>query len=98
MAATDLAEYLVRAGVPFREAHAVVGTHVREALAGAGSLRDLVAADPRLGPDAASLVADGTGVKMRTSPGAAGPSAFPAQLVAYQRMLAAEHSALDTDG
>jgi argininosuccinate lyase len=89
MAATDLAEYLVRAGVPFREAHAVVGTHVREALAGAGSLRDLVAADPRLGPDAASLVADGTGVKMRTSPGAAGPSAFPAQLVAYQRMLAA---------
>ena len=38
MAATDLAEYLVRAGVPFREAHAIVGRHVRGALAGEGSL------------------------------------------------------------
>ena len=44
-AATDLAEYLVRAGTPFREAHAIVGAHVRATLAGEGSLRDLVAAD-----------------------------------------------------
>ncbi|MDX2378125.1 MAG: lyase family protein, partial [Acidimicrobiia bacterium] len=94
MAATDLAEYLVRTGMPFREAHAVVGAHVRAALAGAASLRDLVAADPQLGPDAAALVADGVGVKMRTSPGAAGPAARDAQLAAYRRMLGAQRAAL----
>ena len=55
-AATDLAELLVRAGMPFRDAHAVVGALVRAALAGEGSLSDLVAADPVLGPDAAALV------------------------------------------
>ena len=37
------------------------------------SLRDLVAADDRLGPDAAALVGPGVGVQRRTSPGGAGP-------------------------
>jgi argininosuccinate lyase len=86
-AATDLAEYLVRAGTPFREAHAIVGAHVRATLAGAGSLRDLVAADPALGPDAAALVGPGVGVRMRTSRGAAGPEALPLQLESYRSML-----------
>ena len=36
-------------------------------------LRELVAADARLGPDAAALVAPGVGVQRRTSPGGAGP-------------------------
>ena len=43
-AAIDLAEYLVAAGTPFRDAHAVVGALVRAALAGEGSLVDLVSA------------------------------------------------------
>ncbi len=46
IAATDLAEWLVRAGMPFRDAHAVVGALVRRHLDGEGTLRDLVAADP----------------------------------------------------
>jgi argininosuccinate lyase len=95
-AATDLAEYLVRSGVPFREAHAIVGAHVRAHLAGEGALRDLVAGDPALGPDAAALVGPGVGVKMRTSRGAAGPEALPLQLVSYRAMLAAEQERLDT--
>ncbi len=94
-AATDLAEHLVRAGVPFREAHAIVGAHVRATLAGEGSLAERVAADPRLGPDAAALVGDGVGVRMRTSPGAAGPAALGAQLEAYRRMLDDERHALE---
>ena len=77
-AATDLAEFLVRSGMPFREAHAVVGAHVRAALAGEGSLSDLVAADPVLGADAAALVRPGVGVRMRTSRGGAGPEALDA--------------------
>ena len=57
IAATDLAEWLVRAGTPFREAHAIVGALVREHLDSGSSLRELAAAHPRLGPDAAALVA-----------------------------------------
>jgi argininosuccinate lyase len=87
-AATDLAELLVRRGMPFREAHAVVGAHVRAALAGEGALRELVASDPRLGPDAAELVGPGVGVRMRTSRGGAGPEALPDQLERYRQMLA----------
>jgi argininosuccinate lyase len=94
-AATDLAEYLVRSGMPFREAHAVVGAHVRAALAGEATLRDLVADDPLLGPDASALVADGVGVRMRTSPGAAGPAARDEQVDSYRRMLATQRSDLD---
>jgi argininosuccinate lyase len=89
-AATDLAEFLVRSGVPFRDAHAIVGSHVRGALAGAGSLADLVAADDRLGSEAAALVRPGVGVRMRSSPGAAGPAAFDRQLDGYRAMLDAE--------
>ncbi len=94
MAATDLAEHLVRDGVPFREAHAIVGAHVRAALAGEGTLRELVAADPRLGEDAAQLVGSGVGIQMRTSHGASGPSPRDAQLAAYREMLTRERSAL----
>jgi len=94
MAATDLAEFLVRAGLPFREAHAVVGAHVRAHLAGEGSLRDLVAADPQLGADAAALVGAGVGVRMRTSRGAAGPAALPAQIDSYRALLATDAARL----
>ncbi len=93
-AATDLAEFLVRSGLPFREAHAVVGAHVRAALAGEARLSDLVAADPLLGPDAAALVRPGVGVRMRTSRGGAGPEALGLQLESYRAMLADERSRL----
>ncbi|HEY5664094.1 MAG TPA: argininosuccinate lyase [Ilumatobacter sp.] len=89
MAATDLAEYLVRAGTPFRDAHALVGQLVRRHLAGEGSLADLAA--EAIDDDAAALVAPGVGVRLRSSPGAAGPQAFDAQLRRYRELLAAEH-------
>jgi argininosuccinate lyase len=92
-AATDLAEYLVRTGVPFRDAHAIVGQHVRAALAGEAGLAAVVAADERLGPDAAALVRPGVGVSMRTSPGGAGPAASAVQLEQYRSMLERERLA-----
>jgi argininosuccinate lyase len=94
MAATDLAEHLVRDGVPFREAHAIVGDLVQRTLAGDGALADLVAAHDRLGPEAAALVGPGVGVRMRRSPGAAGPDALPAQIDAFRALLADERAAL----
>jgi argininosuccinate lyase len=45
--ATDLAEYLVARGVPFREAHEVVGALVRETVAAKRSLADLTLAELR---------------------------------------------------
>ncbi|MBA3287429.1 MAG: argininosuccinate lyase, partial [Acidimicrobiia bacterium] len=68
-AATDLAEWLVEAGTPFRDAHAVVGALVRRHLEEGTSLGQLVAEDERLGPEAAALLAPGVGVRRRTSQG-----------------------------
>ncbi len=85
--ATDLAEWLVGRGMPFREAHAVVGALVRRCLAGEGSLRDLVAADPTLGPEAAALVAPGVSVTRRTTPGGAGPGPVADQLERFRRRV-----------
>lgn len=89
-AATDLAEFLVRTGMPFREAHAVVGALVREHLASRESLAALAAADSRLGPDAAALVAPGVSVTQRSSPGGGGPVPLPAQLARFRAQLAAD--------
>jgi argininosuccinate lyase len=93
-AATDLAEWLVVRGVPFRDAHAVVGGLVRRCLAGEGSLRDLAAADPALGPDAAALVRPGVGVRRRTTPGGAGPDPLAAQLLRFRGQLDADRGRL----
>ncbi len=86
--ATDLAEWLVQRGTPFRDAHAIVGALVRRTLAGEGALRDLVDADPALGPDAAALVRPGISVRRRTTPGGAGPAPVAVQLERFRRRLA----------
>ncbi len=89
-AATDLAELLVARGVPFREAHGIVGAMVRDALVGADELTDLVAADPRLGPEAAALLEPGASVRNRITHGSGGPAAVAAQLEAFRSRLAAD--------
>jgi argininosuccinate lyase len=88
-AATDLAEWLVAAGMPFRDAHAIVGSLVRAALAGDSSLAELAVAHPALGPEAAALVAPGVAVRRRITAGGAGPDAVAVQLERYRRRLAA---------
>ncbi len=94
--ATDLAEWLVQRGTPFRDAHAIVGLLVRRHLAGEGSLRELVIAAPELGPDAATLVAPGVAVQRRTTPGGAGPAAVAVQLGRFRRRLDELREALAT--
>ena len=93
-AATDLAEWLVQGGTPFRDAHAIVGALVRRALAGEASLADLVAADPQLGPEAAALVAPGVAVTRRTTPGGGGPGPVAAQLSRFIEVLDDERERL----
>ena len=86
-AATDLAEWLVARGMPFRQAHAVVGEKVRKALAGEGSLSDLVAADDQLGPEAAALLEPGISVTRRTTRGGGSPAAVVDQLIRFRARL-----------
>ncbi|HET9602303.1 MAG TPA: argininosuccinate lyase [Acidimicrobiales bacterium] len=96
-AATDLAEWLVDRGTPFREAHAVVGTLVRRSIRGEGDLADLVAAHAELGPEAAALVAPGVAVTRRTSPGGAGPGPVSVQLARFDAELQEERRRLGLD-
>jgi argininosuccinate lyase len=86
-AATDLAEWLVANGMPFRQAHAVVGEKVRKALAGEGSLSDLVAADDQLGPEAAALLEPGVSVTRRTTRGGGSPAAVADQIIRFRARL-----------
>lgn len=73
LVATDLAEFLVEKGTPFREAHAIVGQLVRQSIAARVPLKDLVAASPALGHEAARLFEPGASLSRRRSPGASGP-------------------------
>ncbi len=93
-AATDLAEHLVVAGTPFRDAHAIVGELVRRALAGEAPLVDLVAADQRLGPAAADLLAPGVSATRRTTHGGGSPAAVEAQLERFKAQLGADEARL----
>jgi argininosuccinate lyase len=93
VAATDLAEWLVARGVPFREAHATVGAMVRQALERGVPLDELVMTDPRLGPDALPLLEPGVAVRRRSTPGGAGPEPLGPQLEAARARLAASQKA-----
>ena len=85
--ATDLAELLVGDGVPFRDAHAVVGSIVRRSLDDGLDLVELVRADPRLGERGVALLQPGVSVTRRTTHGGAGPVPVAIQLTdALQRL------------
>ncbi len=95
MAATDLAEWLVARGTPFREAHAVVGAVVRLSLQdGAPPLADLVAADEQFGPEAAALVAPGVAVARRSTPGGGGPGPVAVEKERFRAHLEADRARL----
>ena len=94
-AATDLAEHLVEAGVPFREAHAIVGSLVRQSIERRIPLTELVATEPRLGDAAQPLLEAGAAVARRTTPGGGGPDPLPDQLAAARDALAGQQSWLD---
>jgi argininosuccinate lyase len=95
-AATDLAELLVRQGVPFRDAHEAVGALVRESVERGVALEELVITDPRLGTDALALLEPGEAVRRRTTPGGAGPEPVRHQLAATRARLDEQRDWLDT--
>lgn len=85
--ATDLAEWLVAQGMPFREAHQVVGGLVRRSVAGEAGFAELVAASDVLGPQAARLLEPGVSVTRRNTHGGASPAAVAEQLQRFRTLL-----------
>jgi argininosuccinate lyase len=91
LGATDLAEHLVRGGLPFRRAHEIVGALVRHAETRGLTLREVPAADlatiaPELTPGALAALDPARAVAARTLPG--GPA--PAQVLSEVERLESE--------
>lgn len=88
LAAVDLAEALVKGGVPFRDAHKRVAELVRESLEGGGDFVEMVAS--ALGRDAADLLKAGSALESRSSPGGGGTASVEAQFVRFGERMAAD--------
>ena len=88
VAAVDLAEWLVERGMPFRQAHAVVGGLVRDSIERHVPLVELVVAHPDLGGEAVWLLEPGVAVSRRTTPGGAGPEAVKVQVQRFADKVA----------
>ncbi|MDP9330809.1 MAG: argininosuccinate lyase [Actinomycetota bacterium] len=88
--ATDLAEALVRSGVPFREAHRRTGELLRRLDAEGGSLRQMTqeAWDEFGVPDGASFLDPDRSVRARTTSGGPSPDSVRAQADAIAGLLA----------
>jgi argininosuccinate lyase len=85
--ATDLADYLVRRGVPFRDAHEAVARAVRLAESRACGLEDLTMAElrafaPEVGDDVARVLTLEGSVESRNHPGGTAPVQVRAAIAA----------------
>ncbi len=94
MLATDLAEYLVRKGIPFRETHHVAGAAVRLAEAMGVPLSGLRAADlqtlhPAFGADVVAVWSFERSVEQRDAAGGSSQRAVRAQVNELREWLAA---------
>ena len=93
MMATDLADYLVKKGSSFRQAHEAVGTLIQEAERRNCELGDLelgsfTAANPLFGADVYESLNPANSVADRDIPGGTGPEAVKAQLSDARAALA----------
>jgi argininosuccinate lyase len=92
MRATDVAEQLVLAGTPFREAHETVGRVVRETPSPAGLPARLSA----VAPGAGDLTDPSRAIALRRSPGGPGPEPLTRQLAEAHRRLAGRRESLSS--
>ena len=88
--AIDLAEFLVARGLPFREAHGIVGGLVGKSLHEGVALVTLVEESSELGPEAAALLGPGESTAHRQTPGGAGVAAVAQQLERLTDQIALE--------
>jgi len=90
--ATDVADYLVARGVPFRRAHEIVGALVRRLVAEDRDFSSLSAGEWRaasevFGPDIVNRVTPAVSVAAKTTPQSTAPAAVEARLADVRRWL-----------
>jgi argininosuccinate lyase len=95
--ATDLADYLVRKGMPFRQSHHLVGEAVRRAEVLGVSLQQLEleeyqAIHPDFGPEVYACFDPQASVAARNAVGGTAPEAVRSQLEQARALLAQDHT------
>jgi argininosuccinate lyase len=87
--ATDLADDLVKKGVPFRHAHELVGKAVAAAIGSGTPLDqlDLAAIDPAFGPDARAVFSMERALAARSNPGSPSISNIRAEIARWRTEL-----------
>ncbi|WP_445150848.1 argininosuccinate lyase [Baekduia sp. Peel2402] len=85
IAATDLADLLVKQGTPFRESHGVIAGLVREAVEGGKSLADV--AVPKLGEEARAVLSQSSWLESKASEGGTALARVREQLTAARALL-----------
>jgi argininosuccinate lyase len=93
--ATDLADYLVRKGLPFREAHEIVGRVVRHGIAnkrelGEMSLEELRGFSPLIGADVHAALSVEASLAARAVTGGTAPEAVARAVAAAWRLVGPE--------
>ena len=97
--ATDVAEYLVARGVPFRKSHEIVGGMVRRLVADGREFASLSAAEwaafsPEFQPDVVEAITPAAAVSARRTPQSTNPAAVAAALDGVRAWL----EGVDPDG
>ena len=92
IAATDIADLLVRRGVPFRECHGIVAGLVRTAVESGRGLGDLTddelhAASPHLDGEVREVLAQGSWLESKVSEGGTSSARVAEQLAAARELL-----------
>ena len=88
MVTTDIAEWLVLKGVPFRQAHALVAGLVQEALSTGESLKELVVGHELLGAEAAKLFDSDVIANIKSTHGSGSVKQLEDQLSLFEENIA----------
>ena len=88
MVTTDIAEWLVLKGIPFRQAHALVAGLVQEALSTGESLKELVVGHELLGAEAAKLFESDVIANIKSTHGSGSVKQLEDQLSLFEENIA----------
>jgi argininosuccinate lyase len=94
LATTDLAEWLVQRGMPFREAHAVIGQLVARSLSEGVALEDLISMDENLGEEAVSLLEEGSLFNSKKTHGSASLEKLADQIERFENKICSDEGKL----
>ncbi|MCL6104487.1 MAG: argininosuccinate lyase [Actinobacteria bacterium] len=92
--AVDLAEWLVALGMPFRQAHSLIASLVRDSIANQGSFEDFVVSHPSLGKPALEVIKAGEAVRRRITKGGASTGSVKQQIEQLRMRLEQDRNRL----